>query len=136
MRVEARVCLQIGKVALKEKVSCAGEAKLSVLRPSPGMVSALNSSVFPSSYSCLNLLLSTRVYIFDPSFLSLLTLLCASYITFRDITWLLQFHWTATNSGRQNENRATVTRRIFPSPPPPPILTHMCTRKKTAGLQD
>ena len=49
---------------------------------------------------------SAPVYIFDPSFLSPLTLLCASYITLRDITWLLQFHWTATNSGGRNENRA------------------------------
>ena len=70
------------------------------------MVSALSSSVFPSL-----LFLSTRVYIFDPSFLSPLTLLCGSYITLHDITWLLQFHWTATNSGRRNENRAIVTRR-------------------------
>ena len=34
------------------------------------------------------------------------------------------------------ENLAHVTRRIFPSLPPPPSLTRMRTRKNTAGLRD
>ena len=49
---------------------------------------------------------------------------------------MLKFDWLCQHSGRRKKNLAHVTRRIFPSLPPPPSLTRMRTRKNTAGLRD